>query len=57
VIAVGVSVILWRKPYFWFSIVGGLGLGLTVHFIWRWKTRGWTQPWSGWEDLEAVDKE
>jgi hypothetical protein len=30
---------------------------LTLHFIWRWKTKGWTQPWGGWNDLEAGNKE
>jgi hypothetical protein len=57
VIAFGISVILWRTPYFWLWIVGSLGLGLTVHVIWRWKTKGWTRPWGGWNDLEAADKE
>ncbi len=56
VIAVGVGVMLWRTPYFWLWMLGGLGLGLTVHFIWRWKTKGWTRPWGGWNDLEAGDE-
>jgi hypothetical protein len=56
-VIVGVSVTLWRTPYFWPWILGGLGLGLTVHFIWRWKTKGWRQPWGGWKDLETADKE
>ena len=54
--AVFISVLLWGTPYFWFWILGGLALGLTVHFIWRWKTRGWTQPWGGWDDREAIGK-
>ena len=57
VIAVGVSVLLWRGSYFWLWILGALVLGLTVHLIWRWKTKGWTQPWGGWDDLEAADKD
>jgi hypothetical protein len=57
VIAVGVSVFLWRGSYFWFWILGALVLGLTVHLIWRWKTKGWTQPWGGWDDLEAADRD
>jgi hypothetical protein len=56
-VIVAVSVLLWRGPYFWFWILGGLGVGLTLHFIWRWKTRGWTQPWGGWDDLEAGGKD
>jgi len=50
-------VLLWRGSYFWFWILGALVLGLTVHLIWRWKTKGWTQPWGGWDDLEAADKD
>ena len=57
VIAVGISVLLWRTLYFWWWILGALGLGLTVHFIWRWKTKGWTQPWGGWDDLESANKD
>ena len=56
-IAVGVSVLLWRTPYFWLWMLGAPALGLTVHFIWRWKTKGWTQPWGGWDDLEAAKKD
>jgi hypothetical protein len=53
IVVLGVSALLWRTPYFWWWIAGGAALGLTVHFIWRWKTRGWTQPWGGWNDLDA----
>ena len=56
-IAVGVSTLLWRTEYFWLWMLGAPGLGLTVHFIWRWKTKGWTQPWGGWDDLEAANKD
>jgi hypothetical protein len=51
-----VSVVLWRTGYFWWWILGGLAFGLTLHLIWRWKTRGWTQPWGGWNDLETAGK-
>ena len=44
---------LWPSPYFWWWIGGGLLLGVGVHLIWRWKTKGWTQPWFGWNDLDA----
>ena len=52
VILLVVGALLWRTPYFWVFIVSGFALGLTVHFIWRWKTKGWTQPWWGWDDVE-----
>ena len=56
-VAVGVSVLLWRTPYFWLWILGAPGLGLTAHVIWRWKTKGWTEPWGGWDDLAAANKD
>jgi hypothetical protein len=56
-ILLGVIVRLWSHPYFWLWIFGALGLGLTVHFIWRWKTKGWTQPWGGWNDVQAAKEQ
>jgi hypothetical protein len=50
--AIGISTIFWRTPYF-FGGSSVLGLSLTLHFFWRWKTKGWTQPWGGWDDLDA----
>jgi hypothetical protein len=53
-IAIGASVALWRTPYFWWWIGAAISLGVVVHFIWRWKTKGWTQPWGGWTDVAAA---
>ena len=52
-VALVVIITMWRSPYFWWWIAGGLAIGLTVHLIWRWKTKAWTQPWLGWDDLDA----
>ena len=57
ILAIGISVLLWATPYFWLWILGALGLGLTVHFVWRRKTKGWTRPWGGWEDIEAAKQD
>ena len=35
IVAIGMSVLLWRTRSFWFWFLGALGLGLTVHFVWR----------------------
>ena len=53
IVIVGISAMLWGSPYFWLWIAGFLTLATTVHFIWRWKTKVWTQPWGGWNDLDA----
>ena len=41
----------------WFEVwVFGLPLaGMATHLLYRHKTRGWTRPWGGWKDVEAVD--
>ena len=44
----------WRAPYFWPSVAGLVVVALSLHFIWRFKTRRWTQPWRGWNDLAAT---
>ena len=51
ILAVGYA--LWGGPYFWPVALGSFALALTLHFIWRWKTKGWTEPWGGWDDVEA----
>ena len=53
-IVIGVVIALWGKPALWW-LLGVMALGTTiVHFTWRWKTKGWTQPWGGWNDVEAA---
>jgi hypothetical protein len=53
-VLVAVGWLLWRSPYFWWWIAGFFALGLTIHFIWRWKTKRWTRPWFFWDDVEAA---
>jgi hypothetical protein len=55
IVAIAVSVTLWRTAYFWWWLGGAIALGLTLHFIWRWKTEGWTKAWGGWDDVDAAD--
>jgi hypothetical protein len=57
VVIVTLSVRYWRHPSFWWWAAGALALALTVHFIWRWKTDGWTRPWGGWNDVEAARRD
>ena len=35
-------------------IVGGALTGGTLHAVYRWKTRGWTRAWGGWNDVETA---
>jgi hypothetical protein len=56
VVLVALMVWLWRSPYFWWWIGGAFALGIAVHLVWRWKTKAWTQPWFGWNDVEAANR-
>jgi hypothetical protein len=29
-------------------------VGLGTHFFYHYMTRGWTEPWGGWNDVEAA---
>ena len=42
---------LWPTRWFWPVLLVLLTVGLAVHFFYRWKTRAWTRPWGGWDDL------
>jgi len=53
IVAVGGAVLFFRSNLFWYWIGGLLLIGLTVHFVYRWKTHVWTRPWGGWSDIEA----
>ena len=53
-ITIGLVVYFWGAPGFWWWVAGALGVALTVHFVWRAKTKRWTQPWGGWKDVEAA---
>jgi O-antigen/teichoic acid export membrane protein len=56
-VIVAFALVFWRNRYFWWTLLGLFVVGLILHLIWRWKTKGWTQPWGGWNDLEAGRKD
>ena len=49
---------LWRRyhgsPRFWTTIGVAFCGGITLHFFYRHKTHGWTEPWGGWDDVHAA---
>ncbi len=57
VVFAGVTRWLYGTKWFWIWIAGGLVAGTAVHFVYRWKTQGWTHPWGGWHDLAAGQRE
>jgi hypothetical protein len=52
----GLIAATWGRPHFWVWMAGAIAVGLTVHFIWRWKTKAWTQAWGGWNDVESANR-
>jgi hypothetical protein len=53
VVIISVGTLLWRTAYFWWIVLGTVAAATILHAVWRWKTKGWTQPWGGWDDLES----
>ena len=53
VVFLSVTQWLYGTQWFWGWMAGGVLAGSTVHFVYRWKTQGWTRPGGGWRDLEA----
>jgi hypothetical protein len=49
----GGTALVFRTSFFWYWVIGLPFFGLTIHFVYRWQTHGWTRPWGGWSDVEA----
>jgi len=47
------TALISRTGFFRYWVIGLPLLSIMAHFVYRWKTRGWTRPWGGWSDLEA----
>ena len=43
-----------RAPHFWWWAAGVTAVAASLHLLWRTKTKRWTQPWGGWNDLAAT---
>jgi hypothetical protein len=56
-ILIALGVTFWRAPLFWVCLLAAFVLSLALHYFWRWKTKGWTQPRGGWSDVETADKD
>jgi len=41
-------------PSLWWWVAGVASLAVGLHLMWRTKTRRWTKPWGGWNDLAAT---
>ena len=41
------------RAWFWWCLTCLAIVALTVHFLYRLKTKTWTRDWGGWNDLAA----
>ncbi len=53
IVIIAVTIALYPTGWFWVWVGGAPTLGLSAHLLYRWKTKTWTRPWGGWNDLEA----
>lgn len=56
IVIVAVVRYLWDRPSFWWWIGGTSALAISLHLLWRVKTRAWTRPWGGWDDVETAQR-
>jgi hypothetical protein len=57
VVIIAVVRYLWGRPSFWWWIGGASVLAITLHLVWRVKTRTWTQAWGGWDDVNTAQRD
>jgi uncharacterized membrane protein YadS len=43
--------LLWDWEWSAHLFIAAILLGFALHLFWRFKTKGWTQPWGGWNDM------
>ena len=42
--------------YFWWCVLALFAVAIGLHLLWRSKTKVWTQPWHGWNDVDRVQR-
>ncbi len=52
-VIIPVTLLMASRGYFWPWILGALAFSLSLHFFYRYKTKGWTRPYGLWNDVEA----
>ncbi|MBI5773915.1 MAG: hypothetical protein HZA89_09260 [Verrucomicrobia bacterium] len=53
IVALTLAALYHDEPWFWPVVAGWTVFALVLHSLYHWKTRSWTRPWGGWNDLDA----
>jgi hypothetical protein len=53
VVIVGAVWYFRRSAYLWWGLGVAFAFSIGLHLMWRIKTKRWTQPWGGWDDVET----
>jgi hypothetical protein len=53
-VIVSLVIYFWGASHFWWWVAGAAAVAASLHLLWRSKTKRWTQPWRGWNDLAAT---
>jgi RsiW-degrading membrane proteinase PrsW (M82 family) len=53
IVGIAFMIAFHDRVWFWPAVAGWTVVALALHFLYRSKTRVWTQAWGGWNDLEA----
>ena len=54
IVIASVATYFWRAPFFWPSVAAITVVAVGLHLLWRTKTRRWTRPWWGWNDVATA---
>lgn len=52
IVFIGLAFFLYGTKWFWGWVIGLPVAGLAMHFVYRWKTKGWTKSWGRWKKRE-----
>jgi hypothetical protein len=49
IVFISFGYLLYETQWFWMWVIGIAIAGLTMHLIYRWKTKAWTKSWGRWK--------
>jgi hypothetical protein len=44
----------YRSRTYWYAVLAVFLACMLVHLLYRFKTKAWSQPWGGWNDVETA---